>query len=119
MYRPVALVVAFRALLVETSVSVTVTPSTTAPVWSVTTPTTVPLDVDCAHAGRALPTQTTNRRTRASFTLRMCIFFLQTERLNRNFEVITGNVHSTWCLAAMVKCAKFCASNYCFVNLSC
>jgi hypothetical protein len=47
----------------------------------VTTPATVPVDVDCAHAG-SLPAQTTNTRTRASFIFRVCIAFLLTERLN-------------------------------------
>src|SRR5271169_3951007 len=73
MYRPDALVVAVRAVLVPMSVSVTDAPATTAPVGSVTDPATVPVEVDCAHAGREPPTQTTNRKTRANFTLRMYI----------------------------------------------
>jgi hypothetical protein len=36
-------------------------------------PATVPEEVDCAHTGRAPPTQTTNKRTRANFKLRICI----------------------------------------------
>src|ERR1700693_575026 len=73
MYRPDGLVVVVRGVLVATSVSVTTAPATTAPVGSVTEPATVPVEVDCAHAARELPTQTTNNRTRANFTLRMYI----------------------------------------------
>src|SRR5438270_6506609 len=71
MYRPVSFVVVVREVLVATSVSVTVAPDTTAPDWSVTVPATVPVAVDCAHIGR-VPTQSTTRRNRASFMLRMC-----------------------------------------------
>src|SRR6202167_4140682 len=73
MYRPDALVDVVRGVLVPVSVSVTFAPATTAPVGSVTEPATVPVEVDCAHAGRELPTQTTKSRTRANFTLRMYI----------------------------------------------
>src|ERR1700689_5973885 len=73
MYRPVALVLVVRGTLVEISVSVTDASGTTAPVGSVTEPATVPVEVDCAHAARALPAQTTKSRTRANLTLRMNI----------------------------------------------
>ena len=68
---------------------------TVAPLGSVTTPATVPVDVDCAHAGRTAPTQTSSRRTRASFTLRMCISFLPTERLTRIFFDIENGSRCT------------------------
>jgi|SRR5580692_11535954 hypothetical protein len=73
MYRPDALVVVVRAVLIPMSVSVTVAPATTAPVGSVTEPATVPVEVDCAHVGKELPTHTTKSRTRANFTLRVYI----------------------------------------------
>src|SRR5271169_619301 len=73
MYRPDALVVVVRGVLVAMSVSVTAAPDTTAPVGSVTEPATVPVEVDCAHEGRAPATQITNRKTRAKFILRMYI----------------------------------------------
>src|SRR5437016_3449763 len=72
MYRPTSFVVVLRDVLVATSVSVTAAPETTAPDWSLTVPATVPVALDCAHIGRALPMQITTRRNRASFTLRMC-----------------------------------------------
>jgi hypothetical protein len=59
--------------LVVVSVNVTAAPDTSAPVGSVTEPATVPVDVDCAHAESALPTQTTKSRTRVNFTVRMYI----------------------------------------------
>src|SRR5580704_8764355 len=73
MYRPDALLVVARAILVPASVRVTVAPATTAPVGSVTEPATTPVEVDCAHPGKELPTQITKNRTRAHFTLRMYI----------------------------------------------
>jgi hypothetical protein len=72
-YRPLALELAVRGILVEMSVSVIAAPATTAFDGSLTEPETVPDDADCAHTGRIPPMQTTNRRTRANFTLRMCI----------------------------------------------
>src|ERR1700689_2088288 len=87
MYRPSLLVLVVRAMLVVVSVSVTAASGTTAPDWSVMTPATVPVDVDCAHAGR-LPAPTANIRTRTSFIPRVCITFLLTERLN--FKRLTG-----------------------------
>jgi hypothetical protein len=50
--------------LVAVSVSVTVAPGTTAPDGSVTDPATVPVDVDCAQAGRALLKQSTAKQRR-------------------------------------------------------
>src|ERR1700722_5399241 len=88
MYRPSLLVLVVRAMLVVVSVSVTAASGTTAPDWSVMTPATVPVDVDCAHAGR-LPAPTANIRTRTSFIPRVCITFLLTERLN--FKRLPGN----------------------------
>src|SRR5271154_1502706 len=76
MYRPAALEVVLREILVEVSVSVILAPATTAPVGSVTAPAIVPVDVDCAHMGRALPTQITTRRNRANLVLRAFIAFL-------------------------------------------
>src|SRR4029077_2980333 len=65
-YLPSLLVVVFRPILVEVSVTTTVAPGTTAPDGSVIVPAIVPVDVDCAQRGRAPPTQTNNnRRTRA------------------------------------------------------
>jgi hypothetical protein len=71
------LVVVARVTFVVVSVTTTVAPGTTAPDWSVIEPAIVPVDVDCAHMGRALPTQITNRRNRANFTLREFIIFLR------------------------------------------
>src|SRR5208282_5269 len=73
MYRPDALVVVLRGVLVPMSVSVTAAPATTAPVGSVTEPVTVPVEVDCAHTARQLPTQTSKSRTKTNFRLRMYI----------------------------------------------
>src|SRR6204780_2282453 len=83
MYRPSLLVVVVRAILVVVSVSLTAAAGTTAPDGSVITPATVPVDVDCAHAGK-LPAQTANTRTItiASFIPHVCIDFLLTERSN-------------------------------------
>src|SRR6266571_645639 len=49
-YRPVSFVIVFRGVLVATSSRVTSAPGTTAPCGSVTCPTTVPVEVDCAQA---------------------------------------------------------------------
>jgi hypothetical protein len=59
-------VVVVRAELVEMSVSVTVTPPITAPDTSVTVPATVPALVDCAHVGKAAPTQSRSMRNKAN-----------------------------------------------------
>src|SRR6266699_2480044 len=59
-YRPESLVVVVRTVLVLVSVSVTVAPGTTAPDWSVTTPTRVPVATDCAPLGSTLTAQITN-----------------------------------------------------------
>src|SRR5260370_37714037 len=53
--RPSLFVVVDRDSCVEASVRVTFAPGTTAPLWSVTAPVTVPVETDCPHneTGRA------------------------------------------------------------------
>ena len=108
MYRPVSFVVVVREVLVATSVSVTVAPDTTAPDWSVTVPATVPVAVDCAHIGR-VPTQSTTRRNRASFMLRMCngssVEFRKPkisrmQLVNKGWTAVNGgsSLPTGWCL---------------------
>src|ERR1039457_5970624 len=60
MYLPELLVVTLREFLVERSVRVTAASEITAPDTSLTVPSTVPLLVDCALAGRAMPRQRTS-----------------------------------------------------------
>src|SRR6516162_4058938 len=50
-YRPASLVIAVCCSLVAVSVKVAVTPGTTAPLGSVTTPLTAPINEVCAHIG--------------------------------------------------------------------
>src|ERR1700674_1970025 len=71
-YRPDALVVVVRSVWVLVSVSVTVEPRTTAPDWSVTTPTKVQVATDCAPLGRTVTAQITNSASeRTSLLKRM------------------------------------------------
>src|SRR5580692_1759332 len=95
MYRPDALVVVVRGVLVPMSVSVTVAPATTAPVGSDTEPATVPVEADCAHAARQLPTQTTTSRTNANFRLRMYIVSSDREIKCRDWPGKTGESLNT------------------------
>src|SRR6516225_3831330 len=52
-YRPAVLVVVVRTAFVAVSVRVTVTSGTTAPLWSVTKPTTVPCEPVCPQTDKA------------------------------------------------------------------
>src|SRR5215469_8044088 len=52
-YRPAVFVVVVRTALVAVSVRVTVTSGTTAPLWSVTRPTTVPCEPVCPQTDEA------------------------------------------------------------------
>src|ERR1700722_1069333 len=94
--RPVELVLVVREALVETSVSVTVTPPTKAPLGSAICPTIVPLDVACPHTGTTLTRQTTKRRVRTNFTLRSCIYRLLKPR-EIELEATAFTVHGTNC----------------------
>src|SRR5580704_314172 len=54
-YRPASFVFSVREIFVAVSVKVAVTPGTTAPDGSDTVPATVPVSVNWADAGKALP----------------------------------------------------------------
>src|ERR1019366_8154960 len=66
MYLPALFVVTLREFLVERSARVTAASEMTAPDTSLTVPSTVPLLVDCAHVGKAAPTQSRIMRNKAN-----------------------------------------------------